>query len=60
MTDEELAELRANMAALWQAAIEINANVRTLHANYVRLSHRLMLQEAATAVEELDQPRRAH
>lgn len=56
----ELDALRAEIAALWVALRQVNENQLALNANVHRLSHRLMIQEAVTAAEELDQPKGLH
>lgn len=56
MTD--LDAIRAEIAALWIALQQVNANQRALLDNIYRLSHRLMVQEAATVVEEMEDPGR--
>lgn len=58
MTDQEAAEVRANIAALWEAIRQLNMNDQNMLSNITRLSHRLVLQEAALVVEEMEDPTR--
>lgn len=60
MTDEEHAQIRAEIAALWTAVMQLNQNHQNLLANIYRLSNRLLVQEAYSAAEEMDNPRGLH
>lgn len=54
----DLDAIRAEIAALWAACQQLNANQRALLDNIYRLSHRLAIQESATVIEEMQEPRR--
>ena len=53
-------DMRAEIAALWIAIRQLNENQRALLDNIQRLSHRLVIQEAATVVEEMEETRDLH
>ena len=53
-------DIRAEISALWIAIRQLNENQRALLDNIQRLSHRLVIQEAATVVEEMDETRDLH
>lgn len=50
-------DLHAEISAIWIAIQQVNQNQLAIHANVKRLSERLAVHEAATALNQMDEPR---
>ena len=59
-TDPELVEIWAALRMLNANQLTLSTALTELHAALQQISNRLLIQEAYTAVSEMDQPRRSH